>query len=64
MNCLALLCSTILALSTTVSAGADVPPPGQLMDGEVAWRQHEKGHTADPNWPYFLDFAARYLHNE
>ncbi|MDB5454897.1 MAG: hypothetical protein JWP92_482 [Caulobacter sp.] len=21
----------------------------------------EGGHTAGPNWPYFLDFASRYL---
>ncbi|WP_462252021.1 glucuronyl esterase domain-containing protein, partial [Ferruginibacter sp.] len=32
-----------------------------LMDGEVAFRQHSAGHTPAPNWPYFLDFAARYF---
>lgn len=32
-----------------------------LLDGEIAWRQHELGHTPGPNWPYFLDFAARYF---
>ena len=39
-------------------------PPMQtnLMDGDLAFRQHRFGHTPDPNWPYFLDFAARYLH--
>lgn len=31
-----------------------------LMEGEVAFRQHSGGHTPGPNWPVFLDFAARY----
>jgi hypothetical protein len=33
-----------------------------LMTGDLAWRQHEGGHTPQPNWPYFLEFASRYLH--
>lgn len=32
-----------------------------LMDGEIAFRQHSAGHTPAPNWPFFLDFAARYF---
>ena len=32
-----------------------------LLDGEVAYRQHSGGHTDGPNWPVFLDFAARYF---
>jgi hypothetical protein len=32
-----------------------------LTDGEVAFRQHEGGHTTGPNWPTFLKFADRYL---
>jgi len=35
-----------------------------LTDGEVAWRQHSAGHTAGPNWPYFLQFADRYIHSK
>ena len=31
-----------------------------LMDGDVAFRQHAGGHTDQPNWPVFLDYAARY----
>jgi hypothetical protein len=38
------------------------PEPLTLAaDGELAFRQHEGGHTPGPNWPYFLDFASRYL---
>jgi peptidoglycan/xylan/chitin deacetylase (PgdA/CDA1 family) len=32
-----------------------------LVDGDVAFRQHNGGHTAGPNWPTFLAFASRYL---
>jgi hypothetical protein len=32
-----------------------------LVDGDVAFRQHSSGHTDGPNWPFFLDFAAKYL---
>ena len=32
-----------------------------LTDGEIAFRQHEGGHTAGPNWPYFIRFASRYF---
>lgn len=40
----------------------DYPAVGTgLMDGELAWRQHPLGHTPAPNWPVFLDFAARYF---
>ncbi len=32
-----------------------------LVSGEIAFRQHSGGHTTGPNWPTFLDFAARYF---
>lgn len=36
------------------------PDLGQgILDGQIGFRQHEKGHTPGPNWPYFLDFAAK-----
>ncbi len=40
-----------------------MPPMGTaLMSGNLAFRQHHYGHTPGPNWPYFLEFASRYLH--
>ena len=33
-----------------------------LVSGDLAFRQHDGGHTPAPNWPFFLDFAGRYLH--
>lgn len=32
-----------------------------LLDGEVAYRQHEGGHTVGPNWPTFLTWADKYI---
>ncbi len=37
------------------------PPERTLTDGDVAFRQHEGGHTTGPNWPYFIEFAKRYF---
>jgi hypothetical protein len=34
----------------------------EIDPGEIAFRQHDQGHTPNPNWPYFLDFAQRELH--
>ncbi|MDR3740925.1 MAG: acetylxylan esterase [Terracidiphilus sp.] len=38
-------------------------PPAEtgLTTGELAFRQHNEGHTPAPNWPAFLKFASRYL---
>lgn len=41
----------------------DFPPlETGLLEGDLAYRQHAQGHTDQPNWPVFLDFAARYWH--
>ena len=29
-----------------------------LLDGELAWRQHDGGHTDGPNMKYFIEWAA------
>ncbi len=40
----------------------EFPPTGTaLIDGDIAFRQHNGGHTPGPNWPTFLTFAERYL---
>lgn len=43
--------------------GTNEMPPMEtaLMDGEIAFRQHSGGHTTGPNWPYFLEYASRYI---
>ena len=32
-----------------------------LLDGQLAWRQHDGGHTDGPNWKYFIPWANRFL---
>jgi hypothetical protein len=44
-------------LGTTAFPPAETP----LIDGDLAFRQHNGGHTDAPNWPYFIDFASRYF---
>ncbi|HXB60639.1 MAG TPA: hypothetical protein VNU95_13795 [Candidatus Acidoferrales bacterium] len=34
-----------------------------LIDGDLAWRQHDGGHTDAPNWPTFIKWADRYIHS-
>jgi hypothetical protein len=29
-----------------------------LMDGELAWRQHDGGHTDGPNVQHFIPWAS------
>lgn len=43
--------------------GTNVFPPilTPLTSGALAFRQHDQGHTPAPNWPYFLDWAQRWL---
>ncbi len=38
-----------------------MPPVGALIGGELAWRQHEGGHTNVPNFPAFFEWAGRYI---
>ncbi|HEX8667252.1 MAG TPA: hypothetical protein VF727_02645, partial [Allosphingosinicella sp.] len=40
--------------------GTSYPAIGEnRAAGRIGFRQHEGGHTNGPNWPAFLDFAAR-----
>ncbi|HHX82194.1 MAG TPA: acetylxylan esterase, partial [Pseudomonadaceae bacterium] len=32
-----------------------------LLDGRLAWRQHDGGHTDGPNWRYFIPWASQQL---
>jgi hypothetical protein len=43
---------------------AKMPPVNTgLLDGQLAWRQHDGGHTDAPNWKYFIPWADRLLHH-
>jgi lysophospholipase L1-like esterase len=41
---------------------AKMPPVNHgLLDGTLAWRQHDGGHTDAPNWKYFLAWADGFM---
>jgi hypothetical protein len=41
---------------------AKMPPVNEsLLDGALAWRQHDGGHTDAPNWKYFIPWASKQL---
>ncbi len=42
-----------------------MPPFNEgLLDGELAWRQHDGGHTDAPNYKYFIPWASKLLKYE
>jgi hypothetical protein len=43
-------------------AGGKMPPVNQgLLDGQLAWRQHDGGHTDAPNMKWFLQWADKFI---
>jgi hypothetical protein len=32
-----------------------------LLEGQLAWRQHDGGHTDGPNWKYFIPWADKFF---
>ncbi|HEV2280363.1 MAG TPA: acetylxylan esterase [Acidobacteriaceae bacterium] len=41
---------------------AKIPPVNEgLLDGKLAWRQHDGGHTDAPNMKYFIAWADRFI---
>jgi hypothetical protein len=41
---------------------AKMPPANQgLLDGRLAWRQHDGGHTDAPNMKWFLEWANKFI---
>jgi lysophospholipase L1-like esterase len=42
---------------------AKMPPVNVgLLEGQLAWRRHDGGHTDAPNWKYFIPWADGFLH--
>jgi hypothetical protein len=38
-----------------------MPAVNSLIGGELAWRQHDGGHTNVPNFPAFFEWAGQYI---
>ena len=34
-----------------------------LLDGQLAWRQHDGGHTDAPNMKYFIRWADSFINH-
>jgi hypothetical protein len=30
-----------------------------LLEGDLAWRQHDAGHSDGPNWRFFIPWALQ-----
>lgn len=50
-------------LGTSDDYNREKMPPANvgLLDGQLAWRQHDGGHTDGPNWKYFIPWANKFL---
>lgn len=48
-------------ISVSNDYNAEVMPPQNtsMLDGELAWRQHDGGHTDAPNMKYFIEWANK-----
>jgi hypothetical protein len=38
-----------------------MPPVNTMIGGHLAWRQHDGGHTEQPNWKHFIPWADKQL---
>lgn len=45
-----------------IAVKARMPPPlTPLIDGDIAFRQHDQAHVDWPNWPTFIEFLTHYF---
>ena len=56
-----LLGSTDLGLSNDYHKEKMPPVLSGLLEGKLAWRQHDGGHTDAPNFQYFIPWANKML---
>jgi len=64
-----ILASPVYALLGKKGYGTDIqdwvhaplPPVGTLVGGDLAFRQHEGGHTDGPNIPFFFQWIGNYI---
>jgi len=50
-----------LGLGNDYRTAVMVPQGTELLDGQLAWRQHDGGHTDAPNMKYFIGWADRQM---
>jgi hypothetical protein len=52
---------TVFTSGPGESIGGTPPLDVAFIDGTVGWRRHSPGHTPVPDWPSFMQLAARHL---
>jgi hypothetical protein len=52
---------TVFTSGPGESIGGTPPLDVAFIDGTVGWRRHSAGHTPVPDWPSFMQLAARHL---
>ena len=58
----ALAKAQLASVPDAIAVKATMPPPlTPLVDGDIAFRQHDQGHTDAPNWSTFIEFAGHYF---
>lgn len=55
------LCLTLLMAASRAVVAQTAAPDVSLTSGELAFRNHDGGHTDVPDWPVFLEMAQRYF---
>jgi hypothetical protein len=53
--------SFVLVSSAGDCRAAGIPLNVGLLDGRLAWRRHDGGHTDAPNWKYFIPWADKVI---
>ena len=56
-----LLNSKDLGVSNNYTQEQMPPVLNGLMEGQLAWRQHDGGHTDAPNFKYFITWASKFF---
>ena len=56
-----LLGDKTLSLSSDYHDAKMPPVNSGLLDGQLAWRQHDGGHTDFPNVRYFIEWADKFM---
>ncbi|QJD79259.1 glucuronyl esterase domain-containing protein [Spirosoma rhododendri] len=56
-----LLGASDLSVNSAYSPSQMPPVLTGLLDGQLAWRQHDGGHTDAPNFQYFIPWASKLL---
>jgi lysophospholipase L1-like esterase len=56
-----LLGATDLGISDDYHTSRMPPVNTGLLSGQLAWRQHDGGHTDAPNWKFFIAWADQFI---